>query len=349
VISSLAATALGSFFAGAAGEFDAAAERLGLTEHRLRFGSCTVRLRFAGSELAAVLLPAFGDRGGGASADFGATIDLWEERSCAGGSAPFPWAFAEIGPGGLVRGDGSQRVLAVHETASRSLTLVDLDRRKLLHRVPDAAAVRWWERAAPLRSALYWALGGRHRHLVHAGAVGDQRGCALLAGASGSGKTTAALAALAHGLLYIADDYVLLDIADEATACSIYGTAKLDDGHLERFPTLASKVRHPPAADAGQKAVLDVARLMPDSTRESLPVRAVIVPRICGGRSRLRRIKAGAAMLALAPSTVLQQPFGEGEVVGALAEVVRRVPCFALDVGDDVADLPALVQEALAA
>jgi hypothetical protein len=91
-----------------------------------------------------------------------------------------------------------------------------------------------------------------------------------------------------------------------------------------------------------------VARLMPSSICDSLPVRAVIVPRVCGGRSRLRRINAGAAMLALAPSTVLQQPFGEGEVVGVLAEVVRRVPCFALDVGDDVAALPTLVQEALA-
>jgi hypothetical protein len=346
-MSSLAETALSSFFATAAGEFDAAADRLGLTEHWLRFGRCTVRLRFAGAELAAVLLPAFGDRVGAASADFGATIDLWEERSCAAGCAPFPWAFEEIGPGGLVRGDGHQRVLAVHETAARSLTLVDPDRRKLLHRVPDAAAVRWWERAAPLRSALYWALGGQHQHLVHAGAVGNERGCALIAGASGSGKTTVALAALSHGLLYIADDYVLLDTAGEATACSIYGTAKLDDGHLERFPILASKVRHPPAADAGQKAVLDVTRLMPSSICESLPVRAVIVPRICGGRSRLRRINAGPAMLALAPSTVLQQPFGEGEVVGVLAEVVRRVPCFALDVGDDVANLPALVEEAL--
>jgi hypothetical protein len=52
-------------------------------------------------------------------------------------------------------------------------------------------------------------------------------------------------------------------------------------------------------------------------------------------------------MLALAPSTVLQQPFGGGEVVAALADVVREVPCFALDVGDDVAELAALVQETL--
>jgi hypothetical protein len=347
-MSSLAQSALGCFFATSAVEFEVAAERVGLVERWLRFGDCMVRLRFAGSELAGVLLPAFAGSDRGAPEEFDATIDLWEEPACPGGAAPHPWAFADIGPGGLVRGGGDGRVVAVHETASRSLTLVDLERRALLHRVHDCAAVPWWERAAPLRSALYWALDGERRHLVHAGAVGEQRGCALIAGASGSGKTTVALAALSHGLLYIADDYVLLDTAGEATACSIYGTAKLDSGHLQRFPGLAAKVRHPPPAEAEQKAVLDVVRLMPDSVRESLPVCAVIVPHVRGGRSRLRRISAGAAILALAPSTVLQQPFGDGGVVAVLADVVQRVPCFALDVGDDVPALPALVQEALA-
>jgi hypothetical protein len=342
---SLAESALGSFYSAASGEFTGAAERAGLVERSLRFGRSAVRLRFAGAELAELLLPAFGDRAGPAEVD--ATIDLWEERTCDGAVAPFPWAFADIGPGGLVRGDGDQPVLAVHETGSGSVTLVDVDRRALLHRVPDCGAVRWWERAAPLRSALYWALGGERRHLVHAGAVGDDRGCALIAGASGSGKTTVALAALSHGLAYIADDYVLLDISGDPTACSIYGVAKLDAGHERRFPELAADVRRPPAAEAEQKAVLDVARLMPDSMRRSLPVRAVILPRVCGGRSRLRRVSAGAAMLALAPSTVLQQPFGEGEVLGMLAEVVSQMPCFALDVGDDVRALAPLVREAL--
>jgi hypothetical protein len=347
MIPSLAAPQLGAFFATAAAEFDAAAERVGVAERALRFGRCTVRLRFAGGQLAGVMLPAFVEPDRRESGDFDATIDLWEERACAAGAAPYPWAFGDIGPGGLVRG-GDQRVLAVHGTASGSLTLVDVDRRAVLYRVPACADVPWWERAAPLRAALYWAVGGERRHLVHAGAVGDHRGCALVAGASGSGKTTVALAGLSHGLLYIADDYLLLDTAGEPTACSIYGVAKLDAGHERRFPELAADVRRPPAAEAEQKAVLDVARLMPDSMRKSLPVRAVIVPRVCGGRSQLRRVSAGAAMLALAPSTVLQQPFGEGEVLGMLAEVVRATPCFALDVGDDVGALAPLVRDALA-
>ena len=150
----------------------------------------------------------------------------------------------------------------------------------------------WWERAAPLRAeALFWALAGQGRHLVHAGALGDERGGVLVAGASGSGKTTVTLAALLHGLSYVADDYVLLHDRGELTACSIYGTAKLDGGHVTRFPTLGSAARFPPPHEADEKAVLDVGAVMPGSLRDSLGLRAVIVPRIRGGRARLHRIK----------------------------------------------------------
>jgi hypothetical protein len=341
--------ALSPFYAGARREYDLAAERHGVVEVNLRFGDRSVALRFAGQRLAeAVLgLGALDARRSGASGEADATIALWEEPLPPAAALPVTWGVDDIGPQGLVRGSGADGVVAVHETASGAVTLVESSPgAAILHRVPSRGSVPWWERAAPLRPALFWALGGERRHLVHAGGVGDARGGVLIAGASGSGKTTVALAALVHGLRYVADDYLLLDSTIEPTAVSVYGTAKLDDGHLRRFGMLAA-VRFPPPSCAGEKAVLDVGRAMPGALCGSLPVRAVVVPRIRGGRTRLRRVSPTDALLALGPSTVFQMPFDGGRAVASLAAVVRSVPCFGLDVGDDPAELAGAVERVL--
>lgn len=331
VMSSLAEASLSAFFAAAAGEFEVVGERVGVVAVQLRFGEFGVRLRFAGGGLADVLLAALAGRREQVGGEVHATIDLWEAAACPAGAVAVPWAVVDIGPGGLVRGRGSdlERVVAVHDTYAGAITVADRGSRAVLHRVPDCAAVPWWERAAPLRVALYWALSGPGRHFVHAGAVGDDRGGVLLAGASGSGKTTVALAALTHGLGYVADDYVLLNTTSQPHAIALYRTASIRQ-----------------APDDEHKAVVDVAG-RPGSLRASLPVRAVIVPRIRGGRASLRRIGPAETLRALAPTTLLQFPLGDRAALGSLAGLVRRVPCFALDVGDDTSELAAAVARAL--
>lgn len=315
----------------------------------LCFGDRRVRLRFAGSALTHALTEALrprvvADDAGAAHA----TIGLWEERHAPGGARPVPWRDIDLGARGLLRGPDGARVLAVHEAGSGALTLVDRSARALLYRVPGVSTLPWWERAAPLRPALFWVLSGPGRHLVHAGAVGDaQRGGVLLAGAGGSGKTTVALAALAAGMAYVADDYLLLHTDGEPVAWNMFGTAKLDAGHLARFPQFASAVSISADPVADEKAVLDVDRLLPHALARSLPIRAVLVPRIRGGHARLRRASAGEALLALAPSTAFQMPFDGGEVMGALADVARAVPAFALDVGDDLDELAQAVDRVL--
>ncbi len=324
-MSRLVEGSLSSFVAAAGREWGVVGERVGVVQRVARFGDRRVRLRFAGEQLARVLLPALAQRLQPDRGAVHATICCWEQSSCPQGAVRFPWQLADIGPGGLVRGSERDRVLAIHETGSGALTLLDASERTLLHRVPDHSTVPWWERAAPLRPALFLALNGPGRHLVHAGAVGDHRGGVLLAGASGSGKTTTALAALGHGLHYLADDYILLNTTTQPTAHAIYNVASVR-----------------PAPDADSKAVLNV-----DSVCASLPVRAVVLPRIRGGRSRLDRATPTQALLALAPSTVFQMPFDDGAALASLATLVRQVRCFTLEVGDDSTQLANTIQTAL--
>jgi hypothetical protein len=346
-----AAAALPAFFAAAAREHAEAAKSVGVVDRELRFADRSIRLRFAGSRLADALLDALRPRlahpGAEPAAPPSATIALWEERDVTGPALPVPWRGSDLAARGLLRGPEGSGLAAVYETGYGAVTLIDRRSRTLLHRVPDCAALPWWEQAAPLRPALFWALSGPDRHLVHAGAVGDERGGVLLAGAGGSGKTTVALAALAGGMSYVSDDYLLLHTKPEPVAWNLFGTAKLDAGHLERIPRFASAASISPEPVSGQKWVLDVARLLPNALVPALAVKAIVVPRIRGGQTALRPANAAAALLALAPSTAFQMPFDDGAVVASLATLARTVPAFALDVGDDVEELAPAISRVL--
>lgn len=348
--------ALPAFFEDAAREHAETVASVDGRDHDLRFADRLVRLRFAGDELADALIaplrPRLTDLDA-AEDDLdpavspSATIALWEECDVPGHALPVPWREGDLAARGLLRGPDGSDVVAVHELGYHAITLIDRRSRLLLHRVPDVAALPWWERAAPLRPALFWALSGPDRHLVHAGAVGDERGGVLLAGAGGSGKTTVALAALAAGMSYVADDYLLLHTAPDPVAWNLFGTAKLDAGHLARIPRFASAANISPDPVTDEKWVLDVADVFPDALVSSLPIRAIVVPRIHGGRSALRPTTAGVALLALAPSTAFQMPYDDGAVVASLAAVARSVPAFLLEVGDDVQDLVLAIDRVL--
>jgi hypothetical protein len=289
----------------------------GEVERQLRVADQLIALRFAGRSLADALLPAVSSR---LVSQTGArvTVGLWAQ------SEQPRWGTFDVGPRGLVRGSSPHGVSVVHEAGSGAVTLFDAPRSQILYCVPDIEHIPWWERAAPLRPALFFALAGTSRHLVHAAVVGDaERGGVLLAGPGGSGKTTLALAAVEHGLGYVGDDYVLFE---NGVAWNLYCTAKVDAG-----PGVEKLVVQIPSA----------------SLLESLPVRAVVVPKIGGGRARLEQITGAEALLALAPSTTFQIPFDRGAVVGTLANLVRRVPCYRLELGERTGAGVGSLEEAL--
>ena len=315
----LADRRLSSFFARASADHQRATAGLGPVSRDLVVAERRLALRVAGTALADALLPALSPcvvEGHGRPV---ATIAI-----CEAESAVFPWSHGDIGPGGLVAGSDPGGVVAVHETGSDVVTLIDVGARAIQYRVRSATGVPWWERAAPMRIAFHWALGGEGRHLLHAGAVGDKRGAVLLAGGAGSGKTTVALAAAENGIGYLGDDHVVLDAAAHVHA--VYSTASVRT-----------------SAEGRPKTVVD----MTGRGREALPVSAIVVPRVRGGVTRVRPLGGAEALLALAPTTVLQMPFDDGAAFAALAALARHVPCFAIDVGDDPGGIANGVEEVL--
>ena len=321
-----------------------AAQRAGgFRDHDLAFAGRSLRTRFAGEALEPVILAAFAHARGAATAPPDVELVLWDGKSSGIDDPARPWTLGEVRARGDIRGFDDEPLTVFTDPVSGAITVFDREERTIVYWIADPAMMPWHERGAPLRAALHHWTADAGLYFVHSGAVGTRGAGVLLAGASGSGKSTTALACLAAGFDYAGDDYVIVSGGDRASAHCVYSTAKLDGPALDRLPALA-----PAVVDfrrgVDQKAVLELQRLGTDVLRPSVRVDAIVVPSVGGGgASQLRAATAAQALRALAPSTVLQLPGGARERMAGMARLARSVPTYTLALGDDVTAVPGVI------
>ncbi|HEY3727610.1 MAG TPA: hypothetical protein VGL51_10580 [Solirubrobacteraceae bacterium] len=314
--------------------FKRASREAGEFEQRLQIGEVRVKLRFAGPGLSAVLLPAFSPvlQSGSGPNDF--EVELWDEATTGVGIPPPPWSLRDVIARGDIRTLSGGRIRAHVARGHRVLTMWDCERRRGIMWAADAHRLPYWLRAAPLRLVLHWGLSSPRRHLLHAGAVGDERSGALLVGPNGSGKSTTSLACVRGGLGYAGDDCVLLETEPSPRAISVYGTAKLSAPSVNLLPGLPARR---PSPDDESKFIVDVARAWPRLMQRSVAISVVLLPQVTAGRVLLRPASAAQAFRALAPSTVLQHADESATGLALMSRLVRQIPAYTLELGSDIA------------
>jgi len=329
-------------FLEALDEAFAQAEGGGGTVCRLRLaGRLEIRLRVAGAPLAAALLPALA----WVTAEPGpAPLEI---RAFASQRLPpSPWQL-EPRPRGEISGV-SAGITAVFAGDVPALSVVDAFRARAWYWTPAPERLPAWELAAPLLRLLPSLLGSDSPTLAHAAAVGDGRRALLLVGRGGRGKSTSALAALGAGLELLGDDYILLETGGEPPRVApLYASAKADGASLARLEAagvrLALRTRDPSG-----KSVAELPRSARPAGNGVREVAAVVLPRIATGTGTPEPIAPGAALRALAPSSILQLPFAGATEFARFARVVRHVPAYELPVGPDLAQVGAALARLLA-
>jgi hypothetical protein len=312
-------------------------------ERQFVVGERAMRLRFAGPALVEPMAGALAHLQAESSAPVAVTVLLWDAASTGVALPPVPWGTDDMDDHGQsrgfrVRGWDDERIYTLHDQDYGAITIFDLASRIAVFATKDAAAVPLYERAAPLRVVLHWALSEPGRHLLHGGAVGGPEGGVLVAGKSGSGKSTLVLSCAEAGLGYAGDDYVLVDVRGERpVAHALHSTVKLDPEGMGRRADLdlAALARDP--TDSG-KVVVDVARHLPEALVRSVALRAVVLPRVARGTETTltHHVSAAEGVRALAPSTVLQH-FGHGATgMATIVELMRQVPVYRMELGSDV-------------
>ena len=321
----------------------------------LEVAGLRLRLRYAGGGLRDGLLAPFAHLACHEVGDPDLTISLFDTASSGVEPPPPPWEPVVAAPGtNPVARLRSERACVLAAAGSRGLTAALPAEGVAVFHLPDAAAIPASERAAPIREALQLLMAARGRLMTHAGAVGrDSRGV-LLVGRGGSGKSTLALSCALAGMEIVADDYVLLE-PGPLVAHAMQSTAKLTEDSAARLGVPAGAIDatgFEPTLEGPAKALVRIPDLAPGRLKRKLVIAAVVAPalpllsshlfartakkgEVSEGEGALRPISAAEALRAVAPSTIVQAGFGGGGSLATLADLVRRVPSYSLELSPD--------------
>lgn len=331
----------------------------------LEMAGLRLRLCHAGKELREQLLAPFEHLACPDADDPELTISLFDTASSGIEPPPPPWEPIDAAPGtNPVARLRSERACVLAAVGSRGLTAVLPDEGVAVFHLPDATAIPASERAAPIREALQLLMAARGRLMTHAGAVGRGGRGVLLVGRGGAGKSTLALSCALAGMEIVADDYVLLE-PDSLTAHAMQSTAKLTEDSAARLNLPAGAIDpagFEPTLEGPAKALVDIRALVPGALKRQLEIRAIVAPALRPSRGAniasgdglaeprpvARLISAAEALRAVAPSTIVQAGFGGGGSLATLADLVRRVPGYALELGPDPAANAAAIDRLVA-
>ena len=278
------------------------------------------------------------------------TVDVWDERTV---HVPYP-SENDSTPGETTWPSGhgilavSPATRFVRYDCNSWVTWIDRAQGRIVAWRANADRLSMHERTRPMPFLLPVWYGDRGMQIVHAGLVARDDSGILLCGANGAGKSTTSLACLVGGLDFLSDDHVGLEQrGDEFVGHSVFSSTRLEPDHLSQtFPSLLQHAI-PSFEWFETKSLVMVGEAMPERVRKSVPIRAIALPVIVDSpSSNLEPVTRAQALRALAPSTLMQMPFGATpDRFHQLASLAGRVPSFRIELGRDVSAIATRVRD----
>jgi hypothetical protein len=347
-----AATTVAALFSRALAQFEDPAKRSLLRRHAWQVGPWRIEQRHLGPSLENLFYPAWAhlpDPGTESGEARDLVVYCADVQASGLDLGPLPWRAGETANQGIVAGLDNSDYRALWDQQGYAVHLFDRRRGIAIYAVRSRNDFRSWERSLPLRSILHWWTAARGGQLLHAGAVGTAEGGALLLGASGAGKSTTTLACLANGLAIGGDDFVLVEPAgSDAVIHSVSTTAKLSRAALLRFPHLAAAAANPQEAEP-EKALFFLDRFTPSPLVAAMPLKALLM--LNRGPQRdtvIEPVNPAAALQASAPNTLFMLPGDRAGAFAKIARIFRNYPCFRIELGYDLPQIPQRIGELLA-
>lgn len=339
---------LAQYFDAALVVFQRAADHSGCMARSYAIAGREVCMQFAGAQQGERVLAAMRHlQCARASAASALTIHAWDASHIEGMLPGPPWHALNYTERANMRSFRDARFTLVYDRGTDVFCAVDVERNIALYWTHNFDALPYYELAAPMRHLLHGWLQHQGFFLTHAAVVGTSSGGLLLAGRGGAGKSTTALVCLRAGMLFAGDDFVLTHTGPPPRAHSLYSSAKLNAAALDWMPELRSLVTNLDRLGP-EKALMFLADVFPQQMSDTLPLKAIALPAVMPQRHTvLTPIAAQTAYKVIAPDTTLRVHGDARMLLAALHALVQRVPCYRLELGADLDQVPLAIAKVL--
>ncbi|MEM1088405.1 MAG: ArsA-related P-loop ATPase, partial [Pseudomonadota bacterium] len=242
----------------------------------LRVAGGLMQIDFAGPALAELMLGALAHLFVETDEAPDIRLKVYDTRSTGVGFPEMPVRRNCLTDRGDIWSFNSKRYLSAFHWLESSVSVMDVSTGDAVFYINQADDLPYWTKASPFRTIFHWWMMQRGAQLIHAAGIGYEDGAVLITGKGGVGKSTTSLAAIEHGMSYVADDYLVVSLDDGPKVHSLYNTAKLNPDQVARFPDLAGLIRT--SFEADEKAVISLYPDRKDQILSSLPIKAVLSP-----------------------------------------------------------------------
>jgi hypothetical protein len=322
--------------------FDDACREAAAEDH-LTLAGRTARVRYAAPRLRARFRPALlhllADAGPTADPDL--TICCWDGSATAAALPAPPWRRVDFLGDSRIRGHIAGPVVATYDADGRLFQLYERRAGRALFHVADGRDLPHWHDRSPFRPLVGLWADEQRLALLHGATVAEHGAAVVLAGRSGTGKSTAALCCLLGGMDFLGDDACLVD-AQPGTVSSVYGRAKLEPDAVRRLGSLDGLASS--SIDATGASVLS-----PAEVARSASIRAVLLVSLSGRRhSELSApLARDTALDGLVDTLRIERGGLTPAAVAALATVADAVCVRSLALGTDLAEVVQTVRGVL--
>lgn len=213
---------------------------------------------------------------------------------------------------------------------------------KIVISVASAGRLNHFDRAKPFNRLLALWLRDRGTQVIHSAMLTKNGKGILFTGKGGSGKSSTILTCVLAGFEFLGDDYIGIEetTTDSFIGHSLYNSILLEVEHLKSFGDIRADTYNGNPA-RGEKVIIYTGETFTDQLVRSSSISALVLPKIVNSpRPRISPATKIEALLSLAPSSLKLQISPKVWELDQQAKLVERVPCFWLELGHNMAEVP---------